>query len=90
MFDIGFFEIAFLFLVALLVLGPERLPGLARTLGGWLRRARSMASGMREELDRELATDDWKREIQQQREHLEELQKRLDADIGGSGSESDR
>lgn len=85
MFDIGFFEIAFLLLIALLVLGPDRLPRLARTLGGWVRRARSIVSGVREELDRELSTEDWKREIDKQRAQLKELQERLDADVQDDG-----
>ncbi|MGA9421304.1 MAG: twin-arginine translocase TatA/TatE family subunit, partial [Rhodanobacteraceae bacterium] len=41
MFDIGFSEIALIAVTALLVLGPERLPRAARTLGALLRRARS-------------------------------------------------
>lgn len=90
MFDIGFFEIAFLFLVALLVLGPERLPRVARTLGGLMRRARMMLVGVREEINRELATEDWQREIDQQREHLKKLQQRLDAEVGDSEPRKDR
>lgn len=89
MFDIGFFEIAFLFLVALLVLGPERLPRLARTLGGLLRRARLMMVGVREEIDRELATEDWQREIEKQRKDLKRLQERLDTDLTDSEPRKD-
>lgn len=88
MFDIGFFEIAFLSLVALLVLGPERLPQVARTVGGLVRRARAMMRNVREEFDREIATDDWKREIERQREQLKALQDKLDAEMKGHEHDS--
>lgn len=82
MFDVGAFELLLLFLVALLVLGPERLPPLARTLGGWTRKAKRMASGLREEFARELATEDWKKEIDRQKAQLRELESKLKEDIG--------
>lgn len=63
MFDIGFWEITVIMVIALLVLGPERLPRLARTLGHWVGRARRVAADLRAELDRELHTEDLKRQI---------------------------
>ena len=45
MFEVGFTEIALIFAIALLVLGPERLPKLAADLGRWAGRARAMESG---------------------------------------------
>ena len=41
MFDIGFAELTLIFIIGLVVLGPERLPTVARTLGQWIGRARS-------------------------------------------------
>lgn len=78
MFDIGFFELCLLFLVALLVLGPERLPRVARRLGALLRRARQMVGGVRDQIDRELSVEDFRREMAEQRRQFEELQARLD------------
>lgn len=67
MFDIGFSEIALVAVVALLVLGPERLPRVARTAGALLRRARSSWQEVRGEIERELAAEDLKRELQEAR-----------------------
>ena len=63
MFDVGFSEIALIAVVALLVLGPERLPRVARTVGALLRRARASWQGVRSEIERELASEDLKTNI---------------------------
>lgn len=84
MFDIGFFELCLLSLVALLVLGPERLPRAARTVGALVRRARQMVTGVRDQIDRELSVEDFRREMDEQRRQFEELQARIDGrDRGG-------
>lgn len=77
MFDVGTLELVLVLVIALVVLGPERLPGLARTLGAWTRKARRMVRGLRDEVDRELATEDWKKEIERQKAHLRDLEHRL-------------
>src|SRR5581483_9334709 len=53
MFGIDFSEILVIFAVALVVLGPQRLPKLAATVGRWLGRARAMARQFREQLEQE-------------------------------------
>lgn len=63
MFDIGFSEIALIAVVALVVLGPERLPRVARTAGALLRRARNSWQEVRGEIERELAAEDIKRTL---------------------------
>ncbi|HOX71519.1 MAG: Sec-independent protein translocase protein TatB [Dokdonella sp.] len=63
MFDLSFGELAMIAVVALLVLGPERLPGAARTAGALLRRLRNSWQGVRSEIERELAAEDIKRSI---------------------------
>lgn len=65
MFDIGFSEIALIAVVALLVLGPERLPKVARTAGALLRRARSSWQNVRSEIERELAAEDLKKTMRE-------------------------
>ena len=63
MFELSFGKMALIAVVALLVLGPERLPGAARTAGALLRRLRNSWQGVRSEIERELAAEDIKRSI---------------------------
>lgn len=65
MFDVGMGEIGLIAVVALLVLGPERLPGAARTAGALLRKARQSWQSVRVEIERELAAEELKRNIKQ-------------------------
>lgn len=53
MFDIGFSELLLCFLIALIVLGPERLPKVARTVGRWTGQAKGYLRNLTAELDRE-------------------------------------
>ena len=66
MFDIGFLELLLIGVVALLVVGPERLPKLARTAGLWLGRGRRMLSSVKAEIDRELKAEELKQILEKQ------------------------
>ena len=66
MFDIGFWELALIGVIALLVVGPERLPKLARTAGLWVGKARSVIQNVKSEIDRELAAEELKRTLAKQ------------------------
>ena len=57
MFEVGFSEILLICAIALLVLGPERLPKLAADLGRWAGRARAMARQLRTQLEQEVRYD---------------------------------
>lgn len=61
MFDVGFSELLVIGVVALLVLGPERLPKLARDVGRWFGRARRYVNRVREEIDREVELSELRR-----------------------------
>jgi len=54
MFEVGFTEIILILGIALLVLGPEKLPKLANQVGRWAGRARAMARQLRQQLDEEV------------------------------------
>jgi len=56
MFGIDFSEILVIFGIALVVLGPEKLPRLAQTIGRWVGRARAMARQFRDQLEQEAET----------------------------------
>jgi sec-independent protein translocase protein TatB len=60
MFDVGFAEILLLTLVGLLVLGPERLPKVARTLGGLARKARSSWLSLKRSIEAEMRAEELK------------------------------
>lgn len=63
MFDIGFSELLVIAVVALLVLGPERLPKAARFAGLWVRKARAQWYSVKSEFEREMAADEMKRSL---------------------------
>ena len=58
MLDVGFSEILLTSAIALVVLGPERLPKVARQVGNWMGRARAMARQLSEQLEREVNADE--------------------------------
>ncbi len=60
MFDIGFWEISLIMVVLLLVVGPERLPKLARTAGIYVGKARRMVAEVKAEVNRELRAQELK------------------------------
>jgi sec-independent protein translocase protein TatB len=81
MFDVGFSELVLIGVVALVVLGPARLPGAARTAGALLRRARSSWANVRAEVERELAAEELKRSMRNASEGMDvrtDLQSAMD------------
>ena len=71
MFEMGFWELVLVAVVALIVVGPEKLPGVARTAGLWVGKARRMIADVKSEVDRELQLEELKQSFRQQ------------ADLGG-------
>jgi sec-independent protein translocase protein TatB len=66
MFDFAFSELVVICVVALVVLGPTRLPGLVRKVGRWVGKARAMARDFREQLENEVNLDELSRATRQQ------------------------
>lgn len=66
MFDIGFMELLICGVIALLVLGPERLPGAARTAGRWVGRSRRLMRQFTSELDRQLKADELREQLRKE------------------------
>jgi len=64
MFDIGFFELMLIGIVGLIVIGPERLPRVARTLGKWVGRTRRFISNVKQDIDREIRQDEIRQALQ--------------------------
>ena len=60
MFDIGFSELIVIALVALIVIGPERLPRVARTVGALLGRAQRYVNDVKADIQREVNMDELK------------------------------
>ena len=55
MFDVGFAELLIIFVIGLLVLGPERLPRVASKVGNWVGQARRMTRNLKYQLEDEIA-----------------------------------
>lgn len=63
MFDISFIELLVVFVVALLVLGPEKLPGAVRTGALWIGRAKRSFGKVKAEIEQQLNADDIRRQL---------------------------
>lgn len=66
MFDVGFWELVVIGVVALIVIGPERLPGVARTAGLWMGRMRRFVAGVKADIEREVKAEELKRMMEEQ------------------------
>lgn len=73
MFDIGFGEILICLVIALVVIGPEQLPGTVRTIGLWLGRLKRSLRETREEIERQIGADDIRRQL-----HNEDIMRSLE------------
>jgi sec-independent protein translocase protein TatB len=94
MFDVGFAELFLLALIGLLVLGPERLPKAARTLGGLVRKARTSWFALRRTIEAELNASEIRDSVKSIGKDIEEIGRELDevkdSKPGAPAAESDK
>ena len=64
MFDIGFWELVLIGIVGLVVIGPDRLPGVARKAGYWVGRTRRFINNVRQDIDREIRQDELRQALE--------------------------
>jgi sec-independent protein translocase protein TatB len=86
MFGIDGWELLIIGVIAVIVLGPERLPKAARFAGLWVRRARAQWYSVKSELERELATEELQRTLRETRQAAAEI----DAEVRSAGEEARR
>ncbi len=72
MFEISFWELTLCFVIALIVLGPERLPPIAKALGRWTGQARVYLRNLGSELERETQASELKRQLEEAKRAYEE------------------
>ncbi|MEK6806275.1 MAG: Sec-independent protein translocase protein TatB [Pseudomonadota bacterium] len=72
MFEISFWELVLCFIVALVVLGPERLPPIAKALGRWTGQARVYLRNLSSELERETQASELKRQLEEAKRKYDE------------------
>lgn len=82
MFDIGIWELALIGLLALIVLGPNRLPEVARTAGKWVGSLRRFVASVKEDFDQELRSEELGelRKLQQELSETRQLIQRSSSD----------
>ena len=74
MFDIGFSELFIIGIVALIVIGPERLPKVARTAGAWLGRLNRYVSDVKGDIDRELRLEELRKMQQEMKDSVQKYE----------------
>ena len=79
MFDIGFWELTMIAVIALLVIGPDKLPGVARTAGKWVGRARRFVGDVKSDIDRELKQEEIRKALAEDA-GLDEIKQIMNAD----------
>ncbi len=81
MFDIGFLELVVIAIVALVVIGPEQLPGAIRTGSAYLRRIRRSVSDIRQEIEQELHNDAVMQELKNTRDEVKQAAESVKAGV---------
>lgn len=88
MFDIGFTELLLCLVVALIVIGPEQLPGTVRTVALWIGRLKRSLAETRSEIERQIGADDIRRQLHNEEilRSIEETRLQLEASLREHGT----
>ena len=82
MFDISFSELTLIAVVALVVIGPERLPAVARTMGKWVGKMQRFVSTVKADIDRELKENEELKQLVEEQKELQETHQILEKTVG--------
>ena len=80
MFDFGFWELALVLIISLIILGPERLPAFASQLGSLIKKIKDFANSVKSNIENESRMNDLKKIIEKQKEELSEFEDTIDSD----------
>ena len=80
MFDFGFWELALILVISLVVLGPERLPAFASQLGSLIKKIKDFANSLKTSIENEARMKDLEKIIEKQKSELSELEDKIDID----------
>lgn len=89
MFDIGFAELLVVFVVGLLILGPERLPVAAKTAGLWVRKIRRSIQSVQREINAQLDQEELQRSIKETNERIMRETAKFEQDLDSSPKATD-
>ena len=80
MFDFGFWEIALILIISLIILGPERLPVFASQLGSFIKKIKDFANSVKKNIENESRMKDLEKIIEKQKDELSEFEDKIDLD----------
>ena len=87
MFDAGFLEMLVIAVLALVIVGPERLPGIARKVGKWVAKARALVNSTKSDIEREFRADEMRNMLIMQEEKIRNLQSSFDQSVDTAGQQ---
>lgn len=89
MFDMGFIEILVIGIVALVVIGPERLPAVAKKAGYYVGKVQRFVTNVRSDVEREFRTDELQRMLSEQQSELQSLKQKVDDSVSEATQDID-
>lgn len=81
MLDVGMSELLVFGIIALLVLGPDKLPEAARFVGKWYGKVKRLVSNVQNDIDRELRLSELREQMQQEMQRIAELEQKMQAQM---------